>query len=139
MDDKIITKDEFESLLKNHNLTGGSYTPKEKRRLKIENDLNDALRNYFGGQYKKQVYFQLNEGNNDSDIAPLSSSNIAAASNNSKFARESASRKQNHVSVEQHYQDWTNENLSEEKKSTSLFDSNGKPLSRVRGEENDDS
>ena len=56
MDDKIITKDEFESLLKNHNLEGGNYTPKEKRRFKIENDLNDALRNYFGGQYKKQVY-----------------------------------------------------------------------------------
>ena len=90
-------------------------------------------------QYKQQVYFQLNEDNNDLDIAPLSSSNIAAASNNSKFARESASRKQNHVSVEQHYQNWTNENLSEERKSTSLFDSKGKPLSRVRGEENDDS
>jgi len=70
MDDKIITKDEFESLLKNHNLTGGSYTPKEKRRLKIENDLNDALRNYFGGQYKKQVYKLKGGGlNNEINIS----------------------------------------------------------------------
>tara|TARA_B100000214_G_scaffold313817_1_gene246550 strand:- start:1177 stop:2523 length:1347 start_codon:yes stop_codon:yes gene_type:complete len=90
-------------------------------------------------EYKQEVHFQINEGNNGSNKPPLSSSDIKAGSNNSKFSRESASRKQNHVSVEQHYQNWTNENLSNEKKSTSLFDSKGKPLNRVGGEESDDS
>ncbi len=83
-------------------------------------------------EYKQVVQYSNNK-------SPIPSSNLKVKKTNSKYARESATRTQNLVSVEQHYQNWTNESKSNENKSTSLFDSKGKPLNRVGGEENDDS
>ena len=83
-------------------------------------------------EYKQVVQYSNNK-------SPIPSSNLKVKKTNSKYARESATRTQNLVSVEQHYQNWTNESKSNENKSTSLFDSKGKPLNRVGGDENDDS
>ena len=90
-------------------------------------------------EYKQVVQYSNTKDNISSNKSPLTSSNLKVKKTNSKYARESATRTQNHVSVEQHYQNWTNESKSNENKSTSLFDSKGKPLNRVGGDENDDS
>ena len=90
-------------------------------------------------QYKNVVQFRDKKRSTSSKNSPLSSSNPDVEINNSRFARESASRTQTHVSVEQHYQNWTDANKSKENKSTSLYDGKGKPLNRVGGEESDDS
>ena len=90
-------------------------------------------------EYKQVVQYSNNKDIISSNKSPITSSNLKIKKTNSKYARESATRTQNHVSVEQHYQNWTNESKSNENKSTSLFDSKGKPLNRVGGDENDDS
>ena len=89
--------------------------------------------------YKQVVHYNDNKGGTSSGKSPLSSSNLDVKTSSSKFARESASRTQNQISVEQHYRNWADENNSNEHKSTELFDDKGKPLNRVGGKENDDS
>ena len=43
----------------------------------------------------------------------------------SKFSRESATRKQSNTTIEQHYEEWSKEENSD-KSSTTLYDENGK-------------
>ena len=120
-------------------------TFKPKKEI-IDNSLTQAgkqkaakkILNLPKSEYKQVVQYS-NTKDNTSSNNPLPSSNLKVKKTNSKYARESATRTQNHVSVEQHYQNWTNESKSNENKSTSLFDSKGKPLNRVGGDENDDS
>ncbi len=121
-------------------------TFKPKKEI-IDNSLTQAgkqkaakkILNLPKSEYKQVVQYSNNKDNISSNKSPLPSSNLKVKKTNSKYARESATRTQNHVSVEQHYQNWTNESKSNENKSTSLFDSKGKPLNRVGGDENDDS
>ena len=121
-------------------------TFKPKKEI-IDNSLTQAgkqkaakkILNLPKSEYKQVVQYSNNKDNISSNKSPLTSSNLKVKKTNSKYARESATRTQNHVSVEQHYQNWTNESKSNENKSTSLFDSKGKPLNRVGGDENDDS
>ena len=121
-------------------------TFKPKKEI-IDNSLTQAgkqkaakkILNLPKSEYKQVVQYSNTKDNISSNKSPLTSSNLKVKKTNSKYARESATRTQNHVSVEQHYQNWTNESKSNENKSTSLFDSKGKPLNRVGGDENDDS
>ena len=52
----------------------------------------------------------------------------------SKFSRESASRVQSKTTIDEHYQEWSKDEISN-KSSGKLFDKKGKELKKVTGDD----
>lgn len=85
-------------------------------------------------QVKRNIgHLSSNSGENSS-LNPLMARGVEIDNKVSKFSRESASRKQSKTTVEQHYQEWSKTNESNDS-SAQLFDKHGKKIKRVKGEE----
>ncbi len=62
-----LTKEKLQKILTNTDLSGGNYSKKEIIQLKIENDVNDAIKRYLGNKYQNKKY-KIQSGGDDSYI-----------------------------------------------------------------------
>ncbi len=72
--------------------------------------------------------------NQDSSLNPLMARGVKVEKKKSKYSRESASRKQSKTTIDEHYQEWSNDESSN-KSSGKIFDEKGKQLKKITGDD----